>query len=97
MPDSPQQNGRAEQFQQTIINKVESMHHMAGLSSGFWSYAIRTAIHIYSVTPIAKDGFKTPKKMWSRLTPDISHLRIFRCSAYVTINKKKRQKHNPKS
>ena len=97
VPDSPQQNGRAEQFQQTIINKVESMRHMAGLSSGFWSYAIRTAIHIYSVTPIAKDGFKTPKKMWSRLTPDISHLRIFRCSAYVTINKKKRQKHNPKS
>ena len=35
MPDSSQQNGRAEQFQQTIINKAESMHHMAGLSSGF--------------------------------------------------------------
>ena len=33
-----QQNGRAEWFQQTIINKAESMCHMAGLSSGFWSY-----------------------------------------------------------
>ena len=97
MPDSPQQNGRAEQFQQTILNKAESMCHMAGLSSGFWSYAVRTAIHVYNVTPIAKDGFKTPKKMWSGLTPDISHLRIFGCSAYVTINKKKRQKLDPKS
>ena len=63
MPDSPQQNGRAKWFQQTILNKAESMRHMAGLSSEFWSYAIRTAIHVYNVTPIAKDGFKTPKKM----------------------------------
>ena len=97
MPDSPQQNGRAEWFQQTILNKAESMRHMAGLSSGFWSYAVRTAIHVYNVTPIAKDGFKTPKKMWSGLTPDISHLCIFGCSAYVTINKKKRRKLDPKS
>ena len=39
---------------------------MARLLSGFWSYAIRTAIHIYNVIPLAKDEFKTPKKMWSR-------------------------------
>ena len=67
---------------------------MAGLSSGFWSYAIRTVIHVYNMTPIAKDEFKTPR---SRLTPDISHLCIFRCSAYVTINKKKRRKLDLKS
>ena len=97
MPDSPQQNGRAEWFQQTIINKAESMRHMAGLSSGFWSYAVRTAIHVYNVTLIAKDKFKTSKKMWSGLTPDISHLCIFGCSAYATTNKKKRRKLNPKS
>ena len=35
MPYSPQQNGRAERFQQTIINKAESMQHAAGLSDGF--------------------------------------------------------------
>ena len=90
MPDSLQQNGRAEQFQQTILNKAESMRHMARLSSGFWSYAIRTVIHVYNVTPIAKDEFKTPNKMWNGLTLDFSHLHIFGCSAYVTINKKKR-------
>ena len=35
MPYSPQQNGRAEHFQQTIINKAESMWHAAGLTDGF--------------------------------------------------------------
>ena len=36
MPYSPPQNGRAERFQQTIINKAESMRHAARLSDGFW-------------------------------------------------------------
>ena len=58
MPDSPQQNGRAEWFQQTILNKGESMRHMAGLSSGFWSYAIRTAIHVYN---LKEKGRKVPE------------------------------------
>ena len=64
MPYSPQQNGRAERFQQTIIIKAK---------------------------------FLTLKEMWSGLKPDISHLRIFRCVAYVHVLKGKRQKLDPKS
>ena len=62
MPYSPQQNGRAKRFQQTIINKAESMQHAAGLSDGFWKHAVRTAMHIYYVTPISEAEFLTPKK-----------------------------------
>ena len=36
MPDTLQQNGQAERFQQTIINGAEAMWHHAGLSNGFW-------------------------------------------------------------
>ena len=32
MPDTPQQTGRVERFQQTIINGAEAMRHHAGLS-----------------------------------------------------------------
>ena len=97
MPYSPQQNGRAERFQQTIINKVESMQHAAGLSDGFWKHAVGTAVHIYNVTPISKAKFLTLKEMWSGSKPDISHLRIFRCAAYVHILKGKRRKLDLKS
>ena len=90
MPYSPQQNGRAECFQQTIINKAESMWHTAGLSNGFWKHAVGTAVHIYNVTPISKAKFLTPKEMWSGSKPDISHLRIFRCAAYIHVLKGKR-------
>ena len=97
MPYSPQQNGRAEHFQQTIINKVESMQHAAGLSDGFWKHAVGTAVHIYNVTPISKAKFLTPKEMWSGSKPDILHLCIFGCAAYEHILKGKRRKLDLKS
>ena len=97
MPYSPQQNGRAECFQQTIINKTESMRHTVGLSDGFWKHAVGTAVHVYNVTPISKAEFLTPKEMWSGSKPDISHLCIFGCAAYVHILKGKRRKLDPKS
>ena len=90
MPYPPQQNGRAERFQQTIINKAESMRHAAGLSNGFWKHAVGIAVHVYNVTPISKAKFLTLKEMWSGSKPDISHLSIFRCAAYVHVLKGKR-------
>ena len=89
MPYSPQQNGRAEHFQQTIINIAESMRHTAGLSDGFWKHAVGTAVHVYNVTLISKAEFLIPKEMWSGSKLDISHLRIFGCVAYVHVLKGK--------
>ena len=90
MPYSPQQNGRAKCFQQSIINKAESMWHAAGLSDGFWKHAIRTAVHVYNMTLISKAKFLTLKEMWSSTKPDISHLCIFGCAAYIHVLKGKR-------
>ena len=79
MPDSPQQNGRVERFQQTIINGAEAMRHHAGLSDGFWDYAVKTKLHTYNVTPIKRADYKTPKELWSGKKGDISHLRVLGC------------------
>lgn len=38
---SPQQNGRAERWQQTIVFKAEAMRHQAGLSNGFLETCMR--------------------------------------------------------
>ena len=97
MPYSPQQNGRAKCFQQSIINKAESMWHAAGLSDGFWKHAVRTAVHVYNMTLISKAKFLTLKEMWSGTKPDISHLRIFGCAAYIHVLKGKRWKLDLKS
>ena len=79
MPDSPQQNGCTKRFQQTIINGSEAMWHHAGLSDGFWLYAVKVKLHTYNVTWINQANYKTPTELWNGIKPNISHLRVFGC------------------
>ena len=97
MPDTPPQNGRVERFQQTIVNGAEAMRHHAGLSNGFWIYAVKAKLHTYNVTLIKGADYKTPTELLSGNKPNISHLRVFGCQAWVHILKKRRSKLEPKS
>ena len=97
MPDTLQQNGQAEKFQQTIINGAEAMRHHTGLSNCFWIYAGKAKLHTYNVTPIKRADYKTPTELWSGVKLDISHLRVFGCQAWVHILKRRRHKLAPKS
>ena len=96
MPDSPQQNGQAESFQQTIVNRAEAMWHQTSLSKGFWIYPVKAKGH--SIMSLIKSAdYKTLKELWDWTIPDISHLRVFRCLAWIHILKKRRHKLEPKS
>ena len=97
MPDSPQQNGQVERFQQTIIIGAEAMWHHTGLSNSFWIYTVKTKLHTYNVTPIKWADYKTPKELWSGQRLNVSHLRVFGCLAWVCILKERRHKLQPKS
>jgi hypothetical protein len=96
-PHSLQQNGRAEHLQQTIFNKAKAMRHAAGLSSGFWKLAIEAAIHVYNLQPSSVQKWRSPEEKWDSTTPDVLHLRIFGCLAYIQVHKKLRVKTDPKS
>jgi transposase InsO family protein len=48
MPHTPQQNGLAKRWNCTLLDKVHTMIHSAGMSLSFWEYAVDTAIHIYN-------------------------------------------------
>ena len=97
MPDSPQQNGWAERFQQTIVNGAEAMQHHAGLATGFWIHTVKVKVHTYNITPIIRAGYKTPTELFKGVKPNISHLQVFGCQAWVHILKKRRSKLEPKS
>ena len=86
-----------QRFQQTIVNRAEAMWHHAGLSNGFWIYAVKAKLHMYNITPIKHTDYKTPKELWSGQKPNNSHLRVFGCLAWVYILKKRRYKLQPKS
>jgi transposase InsO family protein len=86
MPGSPQSNGKAERFNRTIMDKAESMRHTAGLSNGFWEYAVSTAVHIYNRSPTRTLKWRTPFEIWhSGKVPDVSHIRIFGCKGYMHV------------
>ena len=73
------------------------MQHHAGLSNGFWIYAVKAKLHTYNVTPIKRADYKTPTELWSGNKLNISHLQVFGCQAWVHIFKKRRHKLKPKS
>ena len=66
VPMMPQQNGRAERWQQTIVRHAEAMHHYADLSDGFWKLAVDTAIHVVNRLPRKRLNWKTPIELLGR-------------------------------
>ena len=54
-----QQNGLAERWNWTIIDKVCSMLHGVELSLGFCEMAVDTVVHIYNRSPSRTIGWHT--------------------------------------
>ncbi|KAL7284900.1 hypothetical protein ACG7TL_002214 [Trametes sanguinea] len=90
-PDSPQQNGRAERWNRTIVEKAMSMLHHAGLSHGFWQLAVDAAVHIYNRQPMRRLKWRCPITAWDGTVPDVSYFRVFGCKAFVHVQKSKRE------
>jgi transposase InsO family protein len=86
MPGTPQQNGKAERFNRTILDKAMMMLHTAGLSNGFWEYVISTAVHIYNRSPSQNLNWCTPIEIWNAgHVPDVSYFRVFGCKGYMHV------------
>ena len=49
---TPQQNGHAEQFMRTVMDKSEAMHHEACIPESWWEFSIAHATHVYNRTPL---------------------------------------------
>jgi len=58
-----QQNGLAKRWNHTLLDKARTLIHGAGLSLGFWEYAVDTAVHTYNRTPTQTIGWRTPHEL----------------------------------
>jgi transposase InsO family protein len=97
-PHMPQQNGRAECFMRTIMDKAQAMWLEACLPQSWWEFAVNHAAHCYNRTPMSHINWKTPYQLLNNEIPDISHLRVFGSGAYVHIPESRRKnKLSPKS
>ena len=84
-PHTPQQNGCAERFNHTLLEKANVMRHHACMPHIFWQDVVQTALHIYNHQPICRLHWKTPNEMFLGDKPDISYFKVFGTCAYVHI------------
>ena len=108
-PDTPAQNGSAERSGGVIINRARALGLQGQLPSKLWPELARTAAHLLNRSPVRQLEWKTPYEVLhtaiapessanSIKIPNLSHLRIIGCKAYVRIpNIPKLKKMDPRA
>ena len=96
-PRTPQQNGVAERINRTIVEAARSMLHGRGVGKEFWAEAIATAVYVRNRCTSKVLPSRTPMELWSGEKPNVEHLRVFGCKAFVHIPREKRGKMDAKA
>ena len=73
-----------------LMNEKEMLEY-------YWAEAIHAAMYIMNRTPTAAIHGMTPEEKFTGKKPDLSHLKVFGCLAYVHIPNELRSKLDPKA
>jgi hypothetical protein len=103
--DTPQQNGVAERFNHTLMQKVLAIMSAAHLPKCLWGEIVNTASLLVNIAPFSTLKSNTPHNLWMLSSnPTGSHnkynykmLRVIGCWAYTYIKKEHRDKLYPKA
>jgi len=95
-PYTPQQNGKAERLNRTLMEKTRAMMATAGLPKHLWAEAAVTANYLRNRSPTAKHDV-TPFELFHGTKPDVSHLRTFGARTFSLIPSELRSKLDPVS
>ena len=89
-PDTPAQNGPAEQAGALVVEAARAMMQQAKIPHDLWLYAVKTAVMIINLLPTTgNEGHMSPHERLSQFLssnnpkPYIKHLRTYGCTAYV--------------
>jgi hypothetical protein len=86
----PQQNGVAERANRVLSEHLTTMLDESGLAKSFWGEGLAALVHVWNRCPTEAVRSATPYEVWHGRNPDVSHLRVWGCTAYVHVQKDKR-------
>lgn len=93
VPYTPQQNGKAERLNLTLMDMVRCMLTESGLPHTFWAEALNTACYIRNRCLSKSINNEIPYERWSgrKLSKaDLEIMKVFGCCVWATtVNKKK--------
>ncbi|KAJ9508313.1 hypothetical protein QJQ45_011821 [Haematococcus lacustris] len=81
-PRTPTMNGSAERVNRTIMECVRAMMLASGVPAYFWGFGVMAAAHVHNLRPVAGKPC-TPHEACFGSPPDIHHLRVWGCPAWV--------------
>lgn len=83
---TPQRNAIAERKNRTLIDMARALMGHAQLPVGkFWRAALETAVFVHNRCTIVAPHGKTMHELFTGRAPDLSHLRVFGCDAFVRV------------
>ncbi|KAJ9506443.1 hypothetical protein QJQ45_019441 [Haematococcus lacustris] len=81
-PRTPTMNGSAERVNRTIMECVRAMMLASGVPAFCWGFGVMAAAHVHNLRPVAGKPC-TPHEACFGSPPDIHHLRVWGCPAWV--------------
>jgi hypothetical protein len=95
VPRTPEQNGRAERFNQTITNICRALLFYYKLKDSLWGHAMIYACMIYNIMINKKLGM-TRYEAFHGVVPNVANYRTFGCKVYGHVPHTARKKLEPK-
>src|ERR1700712_3703123 len=83
-------NGVAERANRVLSERLTTMLDKCGLPKAFWGEGLAALVHVWNRCPTDAVKGATPYELWNGRKPDVSHLRVWGCTAYVHVQKDKR-------
>lgn len=99
-PYTPQQNGKAERENRTVVEMARTFKYSnenVVYPEEIWAELIQTAIYVLNRTAKSSEEGKSPYESWLGKVPRIKHLRIISSTAYFHVPKQKRRKMDRKA
>lgn len=91
-PYTPEQNGKVERLNGSVMPLVRSLLKDAELDTSFWSDALAFALYSMNRMPHPSKTNTTPYEIVHRRKPDVHHMRPFGAQAFVHVDKSLRSK-----